>query len=71
MKLKFIPSTATVADLMEPRFKQIADEMHLDYREMPFTRDIHEMFDNDRYIALENAFRDYLTGDLYHEYSLG
>jgi len=58
-------------DLLEPRFRQIADEVHLDYRAMPFTRDIYEMFYGDRYVALENTFRDYLTGDLYHEYSLG
>jgi len=61
----------TLEELLEPRFRQIADEMRLRYRKMPFTHDTREMFDRDAYVTLENVFRNYLTGDLYHEYSLG
>jgi len=61
----------TPEDFLIPHFKQIADEMKLPYRPMSFTRDIYQMFRESKYVAIENAFRTHLTGDLYHEYSLG
>jgi len=60
-----------VADLLRPRFRQIAHDTGFQYRDMPFTSETREMWDRGAYPTLEKAFRDYLTGDLYHEYSLG
>jgi len=65
------PTALTIEGLMTPRFRQIADEVKLSYRPMSFTRDIYQMFRENEYILLENTFRDYLIGDIYHEYSLG
>ena len=66
------PGLETVQErLLIPHFRQIADEMGLPYRAMPFTQDLRQMFRKNEYTAIDNAFRTHLTGDLYHEYSLG
>ena len=62
---------ATVEELLEPHFRQIANAMGYQYRNMPFTVETRDLFHRGKYMTLENLFRNYLTGDLYHEYSLG
>ena len=49
-------------EFLEPRWRQIADEEGLPYREMRLTQEDRDLFNADRFVALENRFKRHLRG---------
>lgn len=48
------------AALCRPRLIEIASELDIEYQEMLFTSEIHQLFDKDQFAEIEKRFKEFL-----------